>query len=431
MPQDRYNRVYTLSENLYCQGFPFEIEAGALLVDTRTDEVIAQVKMASYADKRVKAVKVTLQPEDTRGMALGDVVSHQFLDLDVARGTSFGQKAPIRLPDNSTRSFSVTGVEVVYSDNSVVTSSGAWEPLPKQKELSAAISDEETLKQYRVDFGDGCLYRLQEFDDIWRCACGAVNRDDEEVCYSCGQKREALRSIDPSLIEEHKAARLEVERVEREKRLECERLEKEESDKKAAQAKRSRTIAMAIGAAVAAAFVAFVLWNSNRAPGKADFGPETIFDTYALQAMSADEVERYTKASTLNFHEETGQRKDGYRVYGFSLGKKLNEALHLRSGQLFGLTDDENNKFTCVMWYTTSDLGLPGAHSSAERESAASEIVKEMSPSLGLGNLSSMGSGKGPDGATDWVIFYDQGGRNYVCVKFYSDGAAILVGNKV
>ncbi len=147
MPQDRYNRVYTLSEHLYCQGFPFEIEAGALLVDTKTDEVVAQVKMVSHADKRIKAVKVILQPEDTRGKALGDEISHQYLDLDVARGTSFGQKTPVRLPDNSVRSFSVSGVEVVYSDNSIANSSGAWEPLPEQKELSATISDQETLKQ--------------------------------------------------------------------------------------------------------------------------------------------------------------------------------------------------------------------------------------------------------------------------------------------
>lgn len=431
MQQERYKRVFSLPAHLHCNGFPFEIEAGALLVDSQTDGILAQMKMASHADKRVKAVKVTLQPEDTRGKALGDEISHQYLDLDVVRGASFGQKTPVHLPDSSTRSFSVSGVEVVYTDNSVAISGGAWEPLPEQKELSATISDEETLKQYRVDFGDGCLYRLQEFDDIWRCACGAVNRDDEEVCYNCGQRREALRSIDPSVIEEHKAARLEAERVEREAQLERERLEKEESDKKAAKAKRTRTIVMAIGAAVVAAFVAFVFWNSNRAPGKADFGPESIFNVYELNAMSADEVAKYTEASALNFHEETGQRKEGYRVYGFSLGKKLNEALRLRDGQMFGLTDDENNDFTCIMWYTTAEYALQGYHTSTEWEAQAKKIINDISPSLNLGTLSSMGNGKGPDGATDWIIFKDQSQHNYVCVKFYTDGAAILVGNKV
>ena len=114
--------------------------------------------------------------------------------------------------------------------------------------------------------------------------------------------------------------------------------------------------------------------------------------------MSADEVAKYTEASALNFHEETGQRKEGYRVYGFSLGKKLNEALRLRDGQMFGLTDDENNDFTCIMWYTTAEYALQGYHTSTEWEAQAKKIINDISPSLNLGTLSSMGNGKGPDG---------------------------------
>ncbi|MBQ6523894.1 MAG: hypothetical protein IJI12_04445 [Atopobiaceae bacterium] len=433
MPQDRYIRVFTLPECQYSAGLPFIVEAGALLVDTKTDGVVAQLKMASHADQNVKAVKVTIQPRDTRGEILGDEIIHQYLDLDMARGISFGQKTPIHLPDSSTRAFSISGVEVVYSDNSVASSEETWKPLPSQKALSETISDQETLRQYRIDFGDGCQYRLQELDGIWRCVCGSVNRDNEETCHSCGQSIEALRSIDPSAIEEHKATRLEAERIERENQAEHERLKRIEEGKKASETKRAKMILAAIASLMVLAFGIYSFIHSNRTPGKADFGPDTIFDVSALEALSADEVERYTKASTLDFQEETSQRKDGYRVYGFSLGGKLDKALHLRSGQKFGLTDDENNDFTCIMWYTTKEYGLTGTPSESERKEAATRIISDISPYLGLGDLEYLYVGKGPDGATDWALFWDKGKNsvhNYVCIKFYTDGAAILVGNR-
>lgn len=434
MPQNRYNRVFMLPEHLHCQGFPFEVEAGALLVDTKTNGVLAQLKMASYVNLNVKAVKVFIQPEDTRGEPLGDVVTYQYLDLNITRGTSFGQKTPIYLPDNSSRSFSIVSIEVVYSDNSIAASDGLWEPIPAQKTLAETISDQEILKQYRVDYGDSCLYSLQELGDIWRCTCGAVNRNDEDVCHSCGHSLEELRSVDFSVLEEHKAVRLEAERVEREAQAERERLEKAEAEKKAGESKRAKKIVGAIGILLAVAIVGFVVFMNNRTPGKADFGPDTLFDMNALEAMSADDVERYAEASTLNFKEETSRREDGYHVYGFNLGGELDKALHLRTGYKFALTDDDNNDFTCIMWYTTPEFGKPGSNTTSELQSAARNIVYDIAPYLGLENVAFQYTGKGPDGATDWVVFCDKGGTsgcNYIGVKFYSDGAAIVVANKM
>lgn len=340
---------------------------------------------------------------------MGEELVHQYLDLNIARGISFGEKVPIRFPDSSTRSFSISGIEVIYSDNSVTSSDGAWVPLPTQEELSKTITDQETLKQYQLDFGEACKYRVQQFDDIWRCACGSINRDDEETCHFCGQSREQLRSINTSVIEKHKAARLEAEQAEREAELERERLEKVEAEQKASETKKAKRAVVIIAALTVAALAIFAFLHSNRSSGKADFGPDTIFDVSALEKLPADDVERYTKASTLDYHEETGQRKDGYRVYGFSLGGKLDKALRLRSGSKFGLTDDENNEFICVMWYTTKEYGLSGSPTESERKTTAERIINDISPYLGLGDLNYLLFGKGPDGATDWVVFSDKG----------------------
>lgn len=212
MGQERYNRMFMLPAHLHCEGMPFEVEAGALLVDSQTGGALAQLKMVSYADKPVKAVMVTVQPCDVRGAPLGEEVSHQYLDIYVKRGVSFGQKEPLPLPNPHSRSFTVIRVEVVYADNSTESSDGGvWEPLSEQLPLAGFLSDAELLKQYRIEYGEGCAWRLQEEGDLWRCVCGATNRADEEVCHSCGQGLARLRAIDPSTLEEHKLARLEAE----------------------------------------------------------------------------------------------------------------------------------------------------------------------------------------------------------------------------
>lgn len=256
MQPDRYNRPFLLPEHLHCDGLPFEIEAGALLVDTTTDNVIAQLKMVSYEDKRVKAVKVTVQPEDTRGEVLGDEVTHQYLDLDAKRGESFGQKTPVPMPDRGTRSFSIRNVELIYSDNSVASSDAKeWHQLPKQEPLRATIADDELIRQYQIEYGDNCLYHLQELPGLWRCVCGTTNRGDEETCHSCGQRHETLRAIDPETIEKHKEDRLESIRLEHEAQAERERKAKEEAAKAEAE-KKERLKKAGIRAAIAAAVVA-------------------------------------------------------------------------------------------------------------------------------------------------------------------------------
>lgn len=302
MALDRYNRPFLLPEHLHREGLPFEIEAGALLIDTTNDNALAQLKMASHADQNVKAVKVTLQPEDTRGEALGDAITHQYLDLDVSRVESFGQKTPIPLPDQSSRSFSILDVEVVYADNSVASSDGGpWSQIPDQEPLRATISDEELVKQYQIDFGEGCIYRLQELGDLWRCVCGATNRSDEDACHECGQQLATLRGINPSEVESRKRARLEEERAAREAALEKERIEKEEAEKAVAEArKKTRKTAIIVGGIAAALAVAFFVANATIIPQGKYNDAQALMDSgdYAGAKTAFEELGDYQDSQT-------------------------------------------------------------------------------------------------------------------------------------
>ncbi|MBQ6523893.1 MAG: hypothetical protein IJI12_04440, partial [Atopobiaceae bacterium] len=128
----------------------------------------------------------------------------------------------------------------------------SWKQLPDQTPLRATTADEELIRQYQIEYGDSCVYHLQELPGLWRCVCGAMNRSDEVTCHACGQRLDTLRAIDSDTLERHKEARLETERIEREAQAERERLAKEEEARIASE-KKERLKKNGIRAAVVAA----------------------------------------------------------------------------------------------------------------------------------------------------------------------------------
>ena len=51
---ERYKRLYALPENLYTSGSPILIQAVALLKDTQTGKILAQLKLKNLFHKTVK-----------------------------------------------------------------------------------------------------------------------------------------------------------------------------------------------------------------------------------------------------------------------------------------------------------------------------------------------------------------------------------------
>ena len=118
---ERYTRLFSLANNLYTEGAPVLIAAGALLKDNRTQTVLAQLKFRNISEKALKAVKVRIHAFDVAGEPLRGVDSFTYLDLTAAPNEEFGKSTPIHLPDATTRSFSVEILSAVYADNEVYT----------------------------------------------------------------------------------------------------------------------------------------------------------------------------------------------------------------------------------------------------------------------------------------------------------------------
>ena len=254
---ERYTRLYTLPENLYTEGAPLVIAAGALLKDNQTGKVLAQLKYRSICSRPIRAIKVLITGYD---MAKAVVCreEHQYLDLEIGRDEYWGSKEAVYLPDRSVRSYSAAVLAVYYADGgSYVSDSQRWEPLQEQAGLDTKLWDKELAKQYRLDTTPKSVFVPMRQKDLWLCACGEINRDGER-CHVCSQELDTL------------IAKLDVDRLREEK---TERLRREEEHASAvdavrdAHAKKAKKIALIAApiAVIAAAAIVFSVVSSKNA----------------------------------------------------------------------------------------------------------------------------------------------------------------------
>lgn len=214
---ERYLKLFSLEENLYIPGSPVLIAAGALLKDTQTGRILGQLKLQSISDQSIKAATVALVPLDTVGNPLGEPVSYQYLDLKVTRDAYWGSQDPIRFSDPSTRAYTASVKEVIFSDNSIWTApNSAWKALPAKTTLETQLDDFELATQYRMHFGLDCQYAYQTAEDLWYCPCGAINHQGESVCHACQKDRNELAGVDWDLLRKEAAERVAQKRAEEE-----------------------------------------------------------------------------------------------------------------------------------------------------------------------------------------------------------------------
>lgn len=241
--RERFDRIFSLASNLYTEGAPLIISAGALLKDTETGRILAQLKFKNVSPKRIKAVKVRITPLDTIEKPIGDKVLFDYLDLDEKRDAEFGQKKAIPMPNSTTRSFIVEVIEVVFINNTVWSATdSAWNPLDALVPLEQALGEHELVKQYRMRFGATAKYKPQRDTGLWRCSCGSVNNAQEDKCHSCGCAASALFTCNYEELKTESTVRIEQER---------------EAEKK--ETKKRKKIAVIIFSCAFICVVAFVL----------------------------------------------------------------------------------------------------------------------------------------------------------------------------
>ena len=231
---NRFERLSSLPSQLYTPATPIMITAGALLKDTQTGKVLAQLKIKNISPKIIKAVSISLVPFDTALQPMSEKETHQLLDLSAQRDSEFGQKTPLYFSNHATRAFQVIVENVVFADNTTWKSDGApLLDLPSQKFAANDLADAELEKQYRLKYGESAAYVGDTCFDLWRCKCGAVNHDEEARCHSCNTSKDTALSFDLEQLKSGCQKRLEEERIASQQKLAQNRLRKKKTRNRA------------------------------------------------------------------------------------------------------------------------------------------------------------------------------------------------------
>ena len=216
---ERYSRLFALESNQYSLGSSVIVQAGALLLDNTTKTVLAQLKIINVSTKQIIAMKIKLTCYDVWGQSIGDDVEFHYMDLKVNRDEAFGQNTPIYLPDETTRSFAIKGITVVFADRSQWSFEFiAWETLNFYISLDGFFENADQLKQFRLETTPQSKYIPTDATDIWLCSCGHINRQDEFKCHNCGVDHKQLsRSLERDYLNTRIEQREKFEQEEKDK----------------------------------------------------------------------------------------------------------------------------------------------------------------------------------------------------------------------
>lgn len=263
---DRYKRLYSIGNNLYQKDSPIIIDAGVLLLDTKNDKVIAQLKFRNIKKQSIRALQVNLENYDIGGEKLEGIKDFQYLDINVQIGETFGTKTPIYMPSKNVRSYVVKTVIVFFENGK------KWVSGPEWKELPPPIKKEGTtefLKQYKQELGNKAEYIFEETEKLWQCACGSYNDNSVETCYGCNLKKDDIKRMTDDIVNANMQKRLAEQEEERKRQLireEEERLKKEEEqerekEKKLQQTQRIKKNCIILGSTIALALAVFLVYT--------------------------------------------------------------------------------------------------------------------------------------------------------------------------
>ena len=221
---ERFTRLFQLGNDLYSEGSPVIVCAGALLNDTVTGAVIAQIKYQNISEKKIVAAKVHLCAYDAMGAALDERIEYSYLNLNVPSGAYWGGDKAILLPDKASNSFEITGISVAFGDGTSWKSESVdtFANIPASPLLVDELHDMALVEQYSLETTPKAKYVPMEYGSLWRCACGCINQG--AVCTGCNtEKTAAFEKLSIPLLSENMAERLEIEARQKEEKQAKER----------------------------------------------------------------------------------------------------------------------------------------------------------------------------------------------------------------
>lgn len=287
-PARRFETLFESEPNTIQGNVPVLIEKLSLIIDHQNESLMARCFFRSLTEKPIMALLVDVVCTDVWGKQAESVEGFQFLDLKTKRDSTFGQTKPIPIPDSATRVIEVVIKKVLYTDRTTVDASSDVSVLPKQETLETFFGTAELAKEYARESNERAKYTTVEGDHYWRCACGAINSNEESKCYRCNAEKAHLISLlnvelissNLEVFKEEKRLKAEREQAEREEQLrqaeermrsaqeEKERREREEAERKAEElrqrkVKRKKTVKRTVLITAAVLLLGFLVYATG------------------------------------------------------------------------------------------------------------------------------------------------------------------------
>lgn len=207
------------------------IAASALLLDTQTQHVFAQLKIQSVVSKPIDAVCVEVEGFDPAGSSVLCNERFWFRDLYARFSDQFGQKSPIRFKDDAVRSFTIHINSVVFTDGDI------WNATELEQIMQLLPNEVPTIDVLGFELADQYTRECKKLsgkkpidapaihNTLVFCACGALYTDNESACPNCRiALNEYLGLLDKSFLHERLLAYKEEQRIEAEKAIEERRI---------------------------------------------------------------------------------------------------------------------------------------------------------------------------------------------------------------
>lgn len=200
----KYNILFSLEKNLYLDGAPVLLEAGALVSNTESGRVHIQLKFKNLSNTTISMVKVSFVLMDSIGREIGRS-EKQYIDLKAKLNESFGDKDPAFLIDNTVRKFSAIIEEICFTDGNIwtVPENAVWEKIPTAQSIKQNLTTSEAIDEFKLVYCRQAQFIPFAHKDLWVCSCGNVNKNAHEKCCSCGANFADMESVDNETLKKN------------------------------------------------------------------------------------------------------------------------------------------------------------------------------------------------------------------------------------